>query len=206
MAVRPDLHLSESACSQPRWLLGPGPILAAMGLPRFRGRLVAGVMAAVVSLIGGGITLAGQAAADPACANGQPDASPAGKGQQVIVDYFKAVNNRDYATAWGYLGRPLRAMYGPTSPDRDANGLSSFSSIMRQHVKCVRVTKIDLARSTDPDVSASLGIQWYQVTFDAEYITPFEAGAGTLPPFYKTHADPHEGAPPPLIINQATSP
>ena len=65
---------------------------------------------------------------------------------------------------------------------------------------------VELPNSTDADISASLGIQWYQMTFDAEYITPFEAGAGTLPPFYKTHADPHEGAPPPLIINQATSP
>jgi hypothetical protein len=177
-----------------------------MGLPRYRGQLVAGVMAAVVPLIGVGLMLVGQAAADPGCANGQPDASPVGKGQQVIVDYFRAINNQDYATAWGYLDRPIRAIYDATSPDRDATGLSSFSSIMRQHVKCVRVTKIASANSTDPDISASLGIQWYQVTFDDEYITPFEAGAGTLPPFYKTHADPHEGAPPPLIINQGTSP
>lgn len=163
-------------------------------------------MAAMVPLIGVGVMLAGQGAADPACDNGQPDARPVGKGQQVIVDYFKAVNNQDYATAWGYLGRPMRAIYGATSPDQDANGLSSFASITREHVKCVRVTRIANARSTDPDVSASLGIQWYQVTFDAEYITPFEAGAGTLPPFYKAHADPHEGAPPPLIIGRATSP
>lgn len=164
------------------------------------------MVAAVIPLIGIGIMLASQASAHPPCANGQPDASPAGKGQQVIVDYFRAVNNQDYAAAWGYLGEPMRAMYGATSPDRDANGLSNFSSIMREHVKCVRVTKIVLAKSTDPDISASLGIQVYQVTFDAEYITPFGAGGGTLPPFYKTHADPHEGAPPPLIIGQATSP
>lgn len=191
----------------PAWLAGPDPILTGMpGLSWRRGRLVAGLMAAVVPLIGIGVMLAGQGTADPACDNGQPDASPVGKGQQVIVDYFKAVNNQDYATAWGYLGPPMHAMYGATSPDQDANGLSSFSSIMRQHVKCVRVTKIALARSSDPDISASLGIQVYQVTFDDEYITPFEAGGGTLPPFYKTHADPHEGAPPPLIIGQATSP
>jgi hypothetical protein len=164
-------------------------------------------MAALVPLTGISVMNAGQGTADPACANGQPDASPVGKGQQLIVDYFTAVNNQDYATAWRYLGRPVRAIYGGTSPDQDADGLSSFSSIMRQHVRCVRVTAIASAMTTDPDVSASLGIQWYQVTFDAEYLTPFEAGAGTLPPFHKTHADPHQGAaPPPLIINQATSP
>ncbi len=177
-----------------------------MSSPGLSGRLIAGVLAAVMPLIGIAIMLAGQAAGNPPCANGQPDARPAGKGQQVIVDYFKAVNNQDYAAAWGYLGEPMRAMYGATSPDRDANGLANFSSIMRRHVKCVRVTKIVLANSTDPDISASLGIQCYQVTFDAEYIRPFEAGGGALPPFYKTQADPHEGAPPPLIISQATSP
>lgn len=173
-----------------------------MALLRDRGRLVA----VVVALLGVGLLPAGRGVADPECANSQPDAIPIGKGQQVIVDYFTAVNRHDYATAWGYLGGPVRAMYGATSPDRDAEGLSTFSSIMREHVKCVRVTSIVGATSTDPDISASLGIQWYRVTLDAEYITPFEAGAGTLPPFYKTLADPHEGAPPPLIINQGTSP
>ncbi|WP_245913153.1 hypothetical protein [Mycobacterium kansasii] len=156
------------------------------------------LVAAVAVLIGIGVAPAGRGGADPECANGQPDAVPAGKGQQVIVDYFAAINNHDYRTAWGYLGGPMRAMY--------STGLATFSSVMREHVKCVRVTSITVARSTDPDISASLGIQWYRVTFDAEYLTPFEAGVGTLPPFYKTHADPHEGAPPPLIINQGTSP
>lgn len=149
----------------------------------------------------------GQAAADSGCANGQPDARPVGKGQQVLVDYFTAVNNKDYLTAWGYLGRQVRAIYGATAPEQDADGLAGFSSIMRQHVKCVRITGVASAPSSDPDVSASLGIQWYQVTFDAEYLARFEAGSGGLPPFYKTQADPHEGiGPPPLIINQATSP
>jgi hypothetical protein len=147
------------------------------------------------------------AAADPGCANGQPDARPMGKGQQVLVDYFAAVNSKDYLTAWGHLGRQVRAMYGASAPEQDPDGLASFSSIMRQHVKCVRVTAVTSATTNDPDVSASLGIHWYQVTFDAEYLARFESGAGTLPPFYKTQADPHEGAgPPALIIGQATSP
>jgi len=186
----------------------PGPVANLTGMPGlwFRGRLFAGLIAALLPVIGVGVVPAGQGAADPGCDNGQPDASPVGNGEQVIVNYFKAVNRQDYATAWGYLGRPMRAIYGATSPNQDVNGLSSFSSIMRRHVRCVRVTQVAVARSTDPDVSASLGIQWYRVTFDAEYLTPFGAGAGTLPPFYKAHADPHEGAPPPLIIGQGTSP
>ncbi|MDP7734753.1 hypothetical protein [Mycobacterium paragordonae] len=162
---------------------------------------------AALTLAGCMFAPAGHAAADSGCANGQPDARAVGKGQQVLVDYFGAVNSKDYLTAWGYLGRQVRAVYGATAPEQDADGLASFSSIMRQHVKCVRVTAITAATTNDPDVSASLGIQWYQVTFDADYLTRFEAGAGTLPPFYKTQADPHEGAgPPPLIINQSTSP
>lgn len=177
-----------------------------MDVSRYRRPLPAGV-AAVVALIGAVLAPGGQAAADMACANGQPDARPVGKGQQVLVDYFAAVNSKDYLTAWGYLGRQVRSSYGATSSDLDADGLAGFSSSMRQHVKCVRVTAITSAPATDPDVSASLGIQWYQVTFDAEYVTPFQAGGGALPPFYKTQADPHDGVgPPPLIINQATSP
>ncbi|VBA53795.1 hypothetical protein LAUMK191_02919 [Mycobacterium attenuatum] len=171
-------------------------MLAGMACSRCRSWAALG--AAVAVSIGVAVAPAGRGGADPECANGQPDAVAAGKGQQVIVDYFTAINNHDYRTAWGYLGGPVRAMYGA--------GLTTFSSIMREHVKCVRVTNIAAASSSDPDISSSLGIQWYWVTFDAEYVTPVEAGAGTLPPFYKTHADPHEGAPPPLIINQGSSP
>lgn len=152
--------------------------------------------------------LAGQATANTACANGQPDVSPTRKGEQLIVNYFAAVNNRDYASAWDYLGLPMRALYGATSPDQDSTGLSNFSALMRQHVTCVRVTTITNVPTTDPDVSASLGMQWYRVTFDAEYTSLFQtpAGASPLPPFYKTHADPHDGGPPPELLNQATSP
>lgn len=172
-----------------------------MDVPRFWGRLLAGVMAAAMPLTAGSVMLARQAAAEPGCANGQPDASPVGKGEQVIVDYFKAVDNRDYVAAWGYLDQPVRAKYGDIEVNRDAMSLSNFSEEMREHLKCVRVTKITVADSTDPDISASRGIQWYQVTFDAEYITPFEGGAGTLPSFYKTRVDPQ-----PLIIDEGMSP
>ena len=58
----------------------------------------------------------------------------------------------------------------------------------------MRTSHQDRQRQRAPTgLSASLGIQSYQVTFDDEYITPFEAGAGTLPPFYKARADPHAG-------------
>jgi hypothetical protein len=160
------------------------------------------VTAAVI--LGVSLVFAAPAAADLGCANGQPDAIAMGNGEQVIVDYFRAINDRDYNTAWQYLGQPMRSMYGAPTQNQDADGLANFTSIMSRHVACVRVTDIVVARSSDPDISASMGIQWYRVSFDDEYIIPFEAGAGTLPPFYKAVADPHEGAPPPLIIDQAT--
>lgn len=132
--------------------------------------------------VGVGLLFAGPAAADSGCANGQPDAVAASPDQQVIIDYFHAVNDRNYGTAWGYLAPSMHEMYGT---------LSNFVSILNQHVKCVRVTNIAPVHGT----------QWYQVTFDDEYFTPFEAGAGTLPLFYKTRADQ-----PFLITDQGTGP
>lgn len=69
------------------------------------------------------------------------------------------------------------------------------------------VTGIANTFRADTDMLASLGIHWYQLILDVEYITPFGPGANTLPPFYKMHADPHEpGAPSPFIVDQATIP
>jgi hypothetical protein len=53
----------------------------------------------VVLVVGLGLLVATPAAADSGCANGQPDAEPVGNGEKVIVDYFRAVNARDYTTA-----------------------------------------------------------------------------------------------------------
>jgi hypothetical protein len=129
-----------------------------------------------------GLMIAAPAHADSGCTNGQPEATPRGPAEQVIVDYFRAVNDRNYGIAWGYLAPSMHDMYVT---------LPGFVSIMNQHVKCVRVTNI----------VPTAGNQAFRVTFDAEYFTRFEAGAGTIPPFYRVSGDQ-----PPLIIDQATGP
>jgi hypothetical protein len=138
--------------------------------------------AAGILLVLVGLMFAAPAHADSGCTNGQPEATPHGPGEQVIVDYFRAVNDRNYGIAWGFLAPSMHDMYG-TLPD--------FVSVMNQHVKCVRVT------NTVP----AAGTRALRVSFDAEYFTPFEAGAGTLPPFYRVSGDQ-----PPLIIDQGTGP
>ncbi len=131
-----------------------------------------------------GLLLAAPAAAESGCANGQPDAVPQDPGQQVIVDYFRAVNDRNYGTAWGYLAPSAQDMYGT---------LPNFVSILNEHVKCVRVTKFLPVEGGGP--------QSYYVVFDVEYLVPFVAGSGSLPMFFKVSADQ-----PPLIVVQTYSP
>lgn len=132
-----------------------------------------------------------------ACGSTQPSVTPATPAQKVLVDFFTAVNNKDYATAFGYLDNGMQSSYG---------GLAGFSSLMSEHVSCVRVLGISTATFDDPEVSASLGIQWYGVQLAAQYLTPFPAGSGQFPPFWKVHADPKEGAPPARITGTATGP
>ncbi len=124
--------------------------------------------------------------------------------EEVLVNYFNAINARDYTTAWNYLHSRVQARYGSEN---------AFAAMMSEHVACVRVLDINLANSRDdpdtpPDiaVSASLGIQWYKVQFADRYVTPFPAGSGSLPPFWKVEANTDEGAPPPKILDSATGP
>lgn len=130
-----------------------------------------------------GLVLAAPAAAESGCANGQPDAVPQDSGQQVIVDYFHAVSDRNYGTAWGYLAPSAQDVYGT---------LPNFVSILNEHVRCVRVTKF---------LPVEGGPQSYRVVFDDEYLVPFPGGSGSLPMFFKVSADQ-----PPLIVEQANSP
>lgn len=124
--------------------------------------------------------------------------------EEVLVNYFNAINARDYARAWGYLDSRVQAQYGSEN---------AFAAMMSEHLACVRVLDINLATNRDdpdtpPDiaVSASLGIQWYRVQFADQYVTPFPAGSGSLPPFWKVEANTDEGAPPPKILDSATGP
>ncbi len=138
------------------------------------------------------------------CGSSEKSLTPRTPAEEVLVSYFNAINARDYATAWGYLDSRVQARYGSEN---------AFAAMMSAHVACVRVLDINLATNRDdpdtpPDiaVSASLGIQWYRVQFADQYVTPFPAGSGSLPPFWKVEANTDEGAPPPNILDSATGP
>jgi hypothetical protein len=147
---------------------------------------------------------AGPTATGSGCGSSAKSLTPSTPAEEVLVSYFNAINARDYATAWSYLDTRVQAQYGSES---------AFATIMSEHVACVRVLDIDLtANQDDPDtppdiaVSASLGIQWYKVRFADQYVTPFPAGSGSLPAFWKVEANSDEGAPPPKILDSATGP
>jgi hypothetical protein len=138
------------------------------------------------------------------CGSSAKSLTPRTPAEEVLVNYFNAINIRDYARAWGYLDSRVQARY---------KSENAFAAMMSEHVACVRVLDINLATNRDdpdtpPDiaVSASLGIQWYRVQFADQYVTPFPAGSGSLPPFWKVEANTDEGAPPPKILDSATGP
>lgn len=135
----------------------------------------------------------------------QAQMTPTTEAEKTIVQYFSAIDAADYTTAFALLGSDLQAGWASAGPGAD--GATNFAAFMTAHVECVHVTSIEVASAPgDPEVSASLGIQWYEVGFDARYRTPFPAGSGGFQPFYKVHADPHTGAarPPNAIIDIAT--
>jgi hypothetical protein len=134
----------------------------------------------------------------------KPWVTPAGEGERTLVAYFTAIDARDYSTAFALLSPSMQADWN--SPNA-SDGLASFSNFMGRYVRCVRVTGIHVAsNSVDPEVSASLGIQWYAVDLDASYLQALSSSAGVFAPYYKVRADPHTGAnrPPNEILASAT--
>ena len=132
--------------------------------------------------------------------------TPTGLAQTALVHYFEAIDAKNYAQAFEYLADDLKTGWASAGPSSE--GTANFTAFMAEHVDCVAVTGITLrAAPGDPEVSASMGVQWYEVTLDAQYRTPFPAGSGGFQPFYKVRADPHTGAgrPPDQILDIATS-
>ena len=134
------------------------------------------------------------------------EVTPAGAGPTALVQYFRAINTGDDAAAFAMLDTDLQSGWKSVGPSTD--GAANFASFMAEHVECVVVTGVTVRDVPgDPEVSASVGIQWYEVTLDAQYRTPFPAGSGGFQPYYKVKADPHTGPgrPPDQILDVATS-
>lgn len=147
----------------------------------------------------------GAAAARAGTGCSATEMTPTPPAQTALVRYFHAIDTADYATAYALLGTDLQSGWAAAGPSTD--GAANFAAFMADHIQCVEVTGIStVSVPGDPTVSASMGIQWYRVTFDARYRAPFPAGSGELQPFCKVRADPKTGPgrPPDLIIDIAT--
>ncbi len=103
-------------------------------------------------------------ATESACGSAAESFNPTTSDEQLLVSYFRAINDGDYATAWNLLGEELRSGYGSQR---------AFADLMAQHVSCVRVLDI-----------RPRGGNEYQLQFAAQYRTPFPAGGGGLQPFW----------------------
>lgn len=124
-----------------------------------------------------------------ACGTGAPAFEPVTRAHRVLVAFFGALNDQQYGTAFALLSGELQQNWAPDGTNADA--LAAFTDFYRQHLRCVTVTLIRLADLADPNVSASMGIQWYEVQFDEDYLSPFPAGSGRLQPYWKVQSDPH---------------
>jgi hypothetical protein len=140
----------------------------------------------------------------PAARGGEPEFHAVRPAEKLLVKFFRALNGRNYATAFGLLSAQLQQNWVGIGPSDDA--LTNFSKFYRDHLRCVTVTSIEVVFRNDPTVSASMGIQWYEVQFADEYISPLPAGSGKLQPYYRVRSDPHQGPgrPPDLITGEAT--
>lgn len=118
----------------------------------------------VVLVDGRGPTTGPPTATEPECGSSGESFSPTTPEERLLVDYFRALNDGYYATAWGLMGEGLRSRYGSEQ---------AFADLMSRHVSCVRVLDI-----------GSRGDGVYAVRLAAQYRTPFPAGSGELQPFW----------------------
>lgn len=126
-------------------------------------------MAAVAAAIGAAMSLSpAQAEAspgtEPVCGSSVASFSPTTADEKVLVAYFAAINDNDYAAAWNLLGGAMRSEYGSRP---------HFADSMASHVNCVRVLTV-----------TSYAEHSYRLEFAAQYSAPFPAGSGELPTFW----------------------
>ncbi|MBU1671374.1 MAG: DUF4829 domain-containing protein [Actinobacteria bacterium] len=89
--------------------------------------------------------------------------------EQVIYDYFDAINRGDYEAAY-----ELRTMSRQPQSDHQA-----FVASYQPYIKSVKVVSVKKL----PEFS-SAEREEFQVEFDATYIKQYPAGSGYLPLFY----------------------
>ena len=117
-----------------------------------------------VALVDGRTLTTGSPPAEWGCGSPGESFSPKTSDERTLVSYFKAINDKDYATAWNLLGSKLQSEWGSQQ---------ALADMMAEHISCVRVLDIK-----------PIGDHEYQLQFAAQYNTPFPAGSGQLQTFW----------------------
>ena len=122
-----------------------------------------------------------------------PEITPSGPAQTAIVQYYRAIDAGDYATAYGLLDPRVQSGWAAIGPGDD--GAANFAAFMGEHVECVVVTGIT-TRSVpgDPEVSASTGVQWYEIQLDARVLVAVPGGQRRVPAVHEGEGRPEDRA------------
>lgn len=123
-----------------------------------------------------------------ACTLTKPSFGSSQAFHQVLFKYFDAIDHKNYDTAFAMLADDALARYASQSGTTKQNFVDFFT----KNVACIQVTEIgDVTdRTKCPMVSASLGIQCYQV--ELEYYPPAStANPVKVPTIYTIISDPH---------------
>lgn len=137
-------------------------------------------------------TATGPSSAEPSheCSFDQPGIEQSTTPAQLLVTYFNAISDRDYETAFDLLSENVQLTYAVDQAGNPINPFEYFSQWHEENIACIRVIEYENVSGeiTFEDlISASMGLQWYEVTFEAHY-----ADAGSvLPAYYKLQTDPH---------------
>jgi hypothetical protein len=100
--------------------------------------------------------------------------------QQLIYDYYNAINNKHYDLAWAMTTADFKSHY-PT--------LAAFTASYADYVSSVIVVSVKKL-----DQFSTAQKEEYETAYDATYIKKYPAGSGYLPPINVVVPDPaHAG-------------
>jgi len=102
-----------------------------------------------------------------------------GTPEDVIRAYYAAINDHRWEEAWSYITEKQQTGYSITNPGPPEmaawTGIERFEHSYGDYVRTVSVTNVSSMPGTYPDLNA------YLVSFDADYIKPYEGGSHHLP-------------------------
>ena len=122
-----------------------------------------------------------------ACTFEKPPATSTDNLKKFLIQYFKAINDQDYTTAYNLLSSEGKSKYGSEA---------AFQKFYNSRIGCIQLN--DFSDITDinkcPVMSASLGIQCYKVELAIQPNPDWDGDTG-VPTSYQVHSDPHQDVP-----------